>query len=35
MADIEAAQLGLVSLPLDFRTVVVIHGEFQKVGLGA
>ena len=31
MTDIEAAQLGLVSLPLDFRAVVVVHCESQKV----
>ena len=31
MADIEAAQLCLVSLPLNFRTVVVVHCESQKV----
>ena len=32
MADIEAAQLSLVSLPLSFWTVAVIHGKSQKVG---
>ena len=31
MTDIEAAQLGLVSLPLNFRAVVVIHRESQQV----
>ena len=31
MADIEAAQLGLVSLPLNLRAVVVVHRESQKV----
>ena len=31
MADIEAAQLCLVSLPLNFRAVVVVHCESQKV----
>ena len=31
MTDIEAAQLGLESLPLNFRSVVVIHRESQKV----
>ena len=32
MADIEATQLCLVSLPLNFRTIAVIHGEPQQVG---
>ena len=31
MTDIEAAQLSLESLPLDFRAVVVVHCESQKV----
>ena len=31
MTDIEAAQFGLESLPLNFWTIVVIHGESQKV----
>ena len=31
MTDIEAAQFGLVSLPLNFRAVVVIHRESQQV----
>jgi hypothetical protein len=31
MADIEAAQLVLESLPLNFRSVVVIHGKSQQV----
>ena len=31
MSDIEAAQLGLESLPFNFRAVVVIHCESQKV----
>ena len=32
MTDIEAAQLGLVSHPLDFWTIVVIRCELQQVG---
>ena len=31
MTDIEAAQLVLVSLPLNFRAVVMVHCESQKV----
>ena len=31
MTDIEAAQLSLVSLLLNLRTIIVIHGESQKV----
>ena len=31
MTDIEAAQFGLESLPLNFGTVVVVHCESQKV----
>ena len=31
MTDIEAAQFGLVSLPLNFRAVVVIHRESQQI----
>lgn len=31
MTDIEAAQLFLVSLPLNLRAVVVVHCESQKV----
>ena len=31
MAVIEAAQLGLVSLPLNFRAVVVIQRESQQI----
>ena len=32
MTDIEAAQLGLESLPLNFWAIVVIHRKSQKVG---
>ena len=31
MPDIEAAQFGLESLPLNFRTIVVIRCKFQQV----